>query len=438
MKAVTLYIPCYNAGKTLAACLEAALAQTYPLAGIVVVDDGSTDESAAIMRAYPVRVLRHETNRGLAAARNTVFNNVHTEFVAALDADCVAEPDWLARLMARFDEEGVSGAGGKLVEDRTVSVCDQWRAVHMAQHWEERAGGLEFLFGSNTVFRRQDVLEAGLYNESFRTNYEDVDLSRRLLAVGRRLVYEPAAQARHWKEDDLASLLHSCWKWRQEYYCGQEFYASQDNFALKMKDNVGLSCRYMEEDRAAGRADLIYLDLLLVFHHSLKDLEYFVFRDSDSHGLQKNPRLSLWLALLDLNFFGRYDRKKEKLTSLLYSKEAVSLNMIALILLVDRSVNGRFQKPQFRRLLYKHLLISMCRISDNVLLDKLSGLTGSAMEWGSVLQKAHPHLESNFLILSGMIDQWCGSLFYHSPDIGSLLERSQERVEQELATGREH
>src|ERR1700693_1983347 len=124
MSTITLYVPCYNAERYIAASLEGVLAQTLQPAEILVIDDGSKDRTAEIAGRYPVKILRHDQNRGLAAARNTAFRDSRHDLVAALDADCVPEPTWLAQLMSHFADENVVGANGRLEEAVQTSVAD--------------------------------------------------------------------------------------------------------------------------------------------------------------------------------------------------------------------------------------------------------------------------------------------------------------------------
>ena len=95
---VTVVIICYNAAHYLAAAIESALAQTYPRVEVIVVDDGSTDATAAIAQSYPVKYLYQE-NRGSATARNVGITHSQGEYVLFLDHD--------DRLLPRALEIGV-------------------------------------------------------------------------------------------------------------------------------------------------------------------------------------------------------------------------------------------------------------------------------------------------------------------------------------------
>jgi glycosyltransferase involved in cell wall biosynthesis len=114
---ISVYIPAYNVARFLPRSIESLLAQTLSPAEILVIDDGSRDNSAELAARYPaVRLIRHERNRGLAAARNTAFRAARSELVGSLDADCIAAPDWLANLAPHLGDREIAGVGGSLAE----------------------------------------------------------------------------------------------------------------------------------------------------------------------------------------------------------------------------------------------------------------------------------------------------------------------------------
>jgi glycosyltransferase involved in cell wall biosynthesis len=95
--AISVVIPCYNGAKYLRETLDSAVAQTLPPLEVIVVDDGSTDDSAAIAESYgpPVRVIR-QSNQGESVARNRAISEAKGEWVAFLDADDLWLPEKLA------------------------------------------------------------------------------------------------------------------------------------------------------------------------------------------------------------------------------------------------------------------------------------------------------------------------------------------------------
>jgi len=96
-------VPAYNGERYLGEALDSLLAQTHPSIDIVVVDDGSTDETAGIAAQFgpPVRLVR-QANAGPAAAINRGFDEVHGEFISVLAADDLCPPDRFERQLERF------------------------------------------------------------------------------------------------------------------------------------------------------------------------------------------------------------------------------------------------------------------------------------------------------------------------------------------------
>jgi glycosyltransferase involved in cell wall biosynthesis len=277
---ITVYIPAYNVARFLPTAIESLLAQTLAPAEIVVIDDGSRDDSASVAQRYPqVTVVRHARNSGLAAARNTAFRVARGEFVASLDADCVAEPTWLEKLSQHLTEVEIAGAGGFLREGVQNSIADRWRAAHMRQEWGATpVRNPKFLFGCNNIFKRAAVLEAGGYDETMRTNGEDCELSRQLYAGNWELIYDPAAQATHLRCDSVKSILDTYWRW---WKSGVNAYAA----GISLRSVVGHALfvhfrhTFLElftQDLRARRFELLPLDALLLAYLPYRDFRLWL------------------------------------------------------------------------------------------------------------------------------------------------------------------
>lgn len=103
---VTIAIPAYNAGSTIAETIDSILLHSIPAAEMVVVDDGSTDETAEIVARYPPPVtLIRQRNQGLAAARNTGCLAARGQLIAFIDADDVAMPQRFELQLACFEAD---------------------------------------------------------------------------------------------------------------------------------------------------------------------------------------------------------------------------------------------------------------------------------------------------------------------------------------------
>lgn len=273
---VSVYIPAYNAGQYIENCLRAVFLQDYPIEHTIVIDDGSTDETALIARRMGVEVISQEQNRGLSIARRTAFEQIETPYIASLDADCCPHPDWLSRLMNEFNSPEIAGIGGKLEEYHRKHSVDYWRSRHMKQHWGEvPVNNPPYLFGNNNVFRRDAVIEAGNYPEApeFRTNFEDFYMSQRLRGRGWRLCYIPDARVDHWRTDSLRSLYRTHWNW---YFIGKPKPDRLRGLLWKIKDNVYWGVRYCVKD--IQRRDWRILPISMGFAYSMtrRDVEYYL------------------------------------------------------------------------------------------------------------------------------------------------------------------
>lgn len=274
MQKVSVYIPCYNGAKYLAQCIEGILAQSYPADEILLIDDGSCDNTYEIAVQYPLTIIRHDENRGIAAARNTAIVNARNDFVAALDSDCVPDKDWLKNLMYNFDNENVAGVGGCLIELYARNLADKWRSTYMGQNWgPKKVINPPFIFGSNSVFRKDVLVKIGLYNERYRTNGEDNDLSLRLLKQGLTLVYEPTAIARHLRRDSIVSVLRMNWQWN---FYGHSLHINLRNLLKGLLWDIRRIKGYIVHDVKKKRFSFLVLDLLAAFYAIYADYKSYL------------------------------------------------------------------------------------------------------------------------------------------------------------------
>ena len=110
---VSVVVASYNGGYTLNACLESLTRLNYPDYEVMLVDDGSTDDTPKIAGQFPaVNYLRHEKNLGLSSARNTGIAAATGEIIAFMDADCRADEDWLYYLVDDLLKGEFAGMGG--------------------------------------------------------------------------------------------------------------------------------------------------------------------------------------------------------------------------------------------------------------------------------------------------------------------------------------
>ncbi|SPP65634.1 glycosyltransferase [Nitrospira lenta] len=277
---VTLYIPVYNAARYLHEVLPAVMAQTYPLAEVLVVDDGSVDDSAHIVEQatatarYPMRLIRHDRNRGLGAARNTAIEHTTTPIIAAIDSDVVLEPDWLATLLPLLREPGIAGAGGRLIERYVIGPGDVWRDTFMRQSHGDVAREVGGLFGSNTVFWTDMLRSVEGYDPRCRTNGEDAIMAERLKAIGLRFRYTPDARCWHLRQDTVPSIMNTFWRWL--YFSKQDEKLVVSKVLRSSVQNFRDLFWTMSRSIRAGKLSCVWIALLLPFYRSCKDWQCYV------------------------------------------------------------------------------------------------------------------------------------------------------------------
>ena len=181
---VAVVIPIFNQARYLADALDSVLAQTRPVDEIIVVDDVSSDDPAAVTAGYPrVRLIRHEVNQGQAGARNTGASAASTRFVLFLDADDLLVPEAVEQGLAQMAENPDSG----LVYGAYQRIDGQLRPVGGPLRIDPGANPHHALLRTNIVgmiaaalFDRAKLLECGGFDVSLR-RCEDYDCYFRMV-----------------------------------------------------------------------------------------------------------------------------------------------------------------------------------------------------------------------------------------------------------------
>ncbi len=213
---VSVVIATYNEARTLESCLQSLLKLRYPDYEVIVVNDGSTDRSEAIIQQYPFRAIT-TPNRGVSAARNEGMCMATGEIIAYTDGDASVDPDWLSYLVTTIMESNVAGVGGpNLVppEDSWVAKCVYRSPGGPTQVMlDDRLA--EHIPGCNMAFWRWALGEIGGFDRIFRKAADDVDLCWRILERGYRIGFSPSAVVWHHRRASVKAY------WRQQVGYGQ-------------------------------------------------------------------------------------------------------------------------------------------------------------------------------------------------------------------------
>lgn len=195
----TVIVCTYNGADTIEECLRSLLAQDFSEDyEIIVVDDGSTDETDTVVERFTddgVQLIRHQTNKGLAAARNTGWKAAEGTYVAYIDDDAVAPPDWLSSLHARYDEH-IDGVGG-YPESYYNDVIGDFEVARGLYRYGPDAENIDGPGGMNMSFRRSVLEDLGGFDENFVHIGDDADIGKRIQKQGINYVVDPNITVEH-------------------------------------------------------------------------------------------------------------------------------------------------------------------------------------------------------------------------------------------------
>jgi GT2 family glycosyltransferase len=205
---VSVVICTYNGGSTLEQCLRSLLALNYPDYEVIVVDDGSTDDTASILARFPnMRAIQQE-NRGLSTARNVGLNAATGSIIAYTDADCFADSEWLTQLIYQLQRSGAAAVGGPNLtpEDGRLAACVA-ASPGQPSHVLVSDQIAEHIPGCNMAFRREALEAINGFDPRYRKAGDDVDICWRLQQAGHWITFAPGAFVWHHRRQTPRAYL---------------------------------------------------------------------------------------------------------------------------------------------------------------------------------------------------------------------------------------
>jgi cellulose synthase/poly-beta-1,6-N-acetylglucosamine synthase-like glycosyltransferase len=223
---VTVIVPAYNEAKVIVSTLRSLLASTYPRLEIIVVDDGSTDETSEVVARMAARDSRirliPQANGGKASAANRALAAAAGEIVVAVDADTLVSPESIPKMIVHFASPDVTAVCGNVEVGNVNGVFTAFQAIEYvtSQNFDRRAFSvlncISVVPGALGAWRRDAMLAAGGYSDQTLT--EDADLTLTILRRGGRVVYEPEAHGQTEAPESLGPLLRQRFRWTYGTY----------------------------------------------------------------------------------------------------------------------------------------------------------------------------------------------------------------------------
>jgi cellulose synthase/poly-beta-1,6-N-acetylglucosamine synthase-like glycosyltransferase/peptidoglycan/xylan/chitin deacetylase (PgdA/CDA1 family) len=239
---VSVIVPAYNEEVGIAAAVRSLAGNDYPTLEVIVVDDGSTDETVAVVEAIddPRVRLVVQANGGKPAALNTGIAAAHHDVIVMVDGDTVFEADSIRNLVAPLADPAVGAVAGNAKVGNRRGILGRWQHIeytmgfNLDRRMYEALGCMPIVPGAIGAFRREAVAQVG--GVSHDTLAEDTDLTMAIHRAGWKVAYE--ARARAWTE--VPATLRQLWRQRYRWAYGTMQAVWKHRGAMRERHPLGL------------------------------------------------------------------------------------------------------------------------------------------------------------------------------------------------------
>ena len=241
---LSIIIPVYNGAATLEACLHAAIQAMDNSCELIVVDDGSTDQSAAIIRHFPCRLIQLRHNWGAAYARNLGAIKSRGEILFFTDADCLLNKTTLRLVkqhMCLADDNLVIG-GSYSAQPYDDHFYSRFQSVFIRYSENKHASSPDYVATHAMAIKASTFQASGGFNEKMGPMLEDVEFSHRLRRAGVRLQILPELQVQHIFNyslmDSWRNAIRKTRYWVQYSFRNHDLLADSGTASRELKTHV--------------------------------------------------------------------------------------------------------------------------------------------------------------------------------------------------------
>jgi GT2 family glycosyltransferase len=287
---ISVVVCTYNGSATIRDCLDGIAKLQYPDFEVIVIDDGSTDDTPKLVRDYDVRLVRTE-NRGLSAARNLGMELSSGEIIAYTDDDAYPDPHWLYYLAHTFRTTGYVAVGGPNLPPPGAGL--------IAEAVANSPGGpchvllsdceAEHIPGCNMAFRAEALRALGGFDVQFRTAGDDVDVCWRIQQAGWKVGFHPAALVWHHRRKTVRAY------WKQQTGYGN----AEAMLQMKWPEKYNVAGHVVWAGRVYGRGLQQALGQVQRVYHGVWGLAPFqTICEPQPSLLQSLPLMPEWYLIL--------------------------------------------------------------------------------------------------------------------------------------------
>lgn len=209
---VSACVPAFNNEATIRESILSLLGQTIKPEEIFLVDDGSTDKTAAIAREMGIRVVSLGQNKGRGTARAAAIDHCRSDLLLSVDGTAALAPDFLEKALEHMKESKVAAVFGSIHGKEEKTTADRWRARHLYRQEGDEPKKAGHLITGGCLLRVEAIRACGNFNPDLRHS-EDAEMGERLLDGQWEIVYEPQAKVFTLISNNVGQVLERYWRW---------------------------------------------------------------------------------------------------------------------------------------------------------------------------------------------------------------------------------
>lgn len=210
---ISAYIIFYNNENTILDSVNSIITQTHKVSEIILIDDGSTDNSHKLLKDLNFKVYKNKKNRGRGFSRRLAHKLCTGDIIFSLDATNVIDKDFLSRAIKTLMEENLDAIYGRISQKNKLSISEKWRSTHLYKDYirQKRKINDDFITYGSLIRRNAYGRTCGYQKE--HKFYEDSALGIDLIQTGSKILFEPTLLVYSISNESIFNSLKRYTRW---------------------------------------------------------------------------------------------------------------------------------------------------------------------------------------------------------------------------------